>query len=141
MSKLIPEDKKRLLSEGFFNSYIASGLFLNDKIIPESATKNSNDNPAQSFDASNETIPEFSLMKNDDGQHSSITIGSTEDLKADHRINSQLKQSDSSIVLMDDQPLLNKALPKTGSKSSMVVIAFGIFTGLIGIGTMLKRYE
>lgn len=112
-----------------------------DKIIPESATKNSNDNPAQSFDASNETIPEFSLMKNDDGQHSSITIGSTEDLKADHRINSQLKQSDSSIVLMDDQPLLNKALPKTGAKSSMVVIAFGIFTGLIGIGTMLKRYE
>ena len=30
LSKLIPEDKKRLLSEGFFNSYIASGLFLND---------------------------------------------------------------------------------------------------------------
>ena len=80
-------------------------------------------------------------MKNDDGQHSSINIGSTQDLKADHIINSQLKQRDSSIVLMDDQPLLNKALPKTGSKSSMVVIAFGIFTGLIGIGTMLKRYE
>ncbi|RMX25837.1 hypothetical protein [Limosilactobacillus reuteri] len=30
LSKLILEDKKRLLSEEFFNSYIASGLFLND---------------------------------------------------------------------------------------------------------------
>lgn len=27
LSKLIPEDKKRLLSEEFFNSYITSGLF------------------------------------------------------------------------------------------------------------------
>lgn len=30
LSKITMEDRKRLLSEEFFNSYIASGLFLND---------------------------------------------------------------------------------------------------------------